>query len=1021
MRRRWALSWLVIVACAALIGYTSWQAFWATGADYRPMLPWQARWITAASPETAQAFFRKTLHLTATPAHAWLAVKAPDEYTLFVNARAVETRTYRSGYAQNVIDLTPFLRIGPNTIAIVNRINTFPQRPRVAVQGQYVERSGRVMEFRSDASWRVALRDETLVSQDGAVEPTPWFHPRFDDGRWAGAVEGALPNERETEPVAFPPSLITRPLPEHWMWAGGENVREAYLRLPLELAERPRVAWMRLAAHRHYRLMVNGVPVAIVEDAIGTTPAEPRPVALHDIAPFLQRGHNVVAIQASSESSDRGILADGFVIDPSGQLVWFSASSEWRASAHAESGWARVGFDDTRWGAVSLVRPLLPADRPPLADEISEPVTSPSPVAPFRVLLISLAACLALWVSLGWIVGGLTGIAATTAMRQVVSVYVPPAIVLGVGHLLAFDPRLALRLNAYEPLLLWIGVSLLLLLATLTVVFAGFTRVGAPARTALAAARRAVPRLAGVGLDTWAVFGLVAVGLVMRLKDLVTEPLHHDEAHELNLIEGVLERGYPSLVIEGRVKQVFTSELVFYLKAPFIWLFGPGELGMRLPEALLGALTIYLVYRAGKALHGARTGLLAAAVYAVLPSAIGMTHHGRYPTYTQFFALLTLVLAFCAVRGGRLRPRLYGLAVGAFLATYLSWEGAALFLPALSAGLLVLTRPHFGWLKRGVVWAGVGVVAAVVITQFSLRIISQADWPTYGSAINDISLTPLWRYPFYDPWAYVPNFLLIENNLLLSIATVLGVPLWFSRSRTGRTLAFLGVTLVVVLVLATNFLEVANWRYVYYVLPLLILSASMGLVVAFDRLKAASARATAVGRWLRGTTAVTAMAAALALVVLSTTLVVKLYDLPYAYAAQYTRLGARYNSDLAGVAAYLRENRRPGDLVVAVSPQVLARYQVDPEYYVQTQLRLPLLVGSGGSDGSVGPVSRKTGAATLMDPAELRETFARGGRVWLVSFTATRPNPEITTLLTASAPVAYQSWQAEVRLLGPGR
>jgi hypothetical protein len=192
----------------------------------------------------------------------------------------------------------------------------------------------------------------------------------------------------------------------------------------------------------------------------------------------------------------------------------------------------------------------------------------------------------------------------------------------------------------------------------------------------------------------------------------------------------------------------------------------------------------------------------------------------------------------------------------------------------------------------------------------------------------------------------------------------------------------------------------------------------MVLVLCLDHLRAGHPAGTAVGWWLRATTGATGVVATAALVLLSTTFVVKLHDLPWSYSAQYTRLGARYNSDMAGVAAYLREHRRPGDVVVAVSPQVLERYDVHADYYVQTQLRLPLLLGF---EDAVGPISRKTGVPTLVDPAELEQTFARGGRVWLVSFSALRPNPEITPLLTTSAPVAYQGWLAELRLLGPTR
>jgi hypothetical protein len=55
---------------------------------------------------------------------------------------------------------------------------------------------------------------------------------------------------------------------------------------------------------------------------------------------------------------------------------------------------------------------------------------------------------------------------------------------------------------------------------------------------------------------------------------------------------------------------------------------------------------------------------------------------------------------------------------------------------------------------------------------------------------------------------------------------------------------------------------------------------------------------------------------------------------------------------------------------------------------------------------------------TLLSEAELRDAYARGSRVWVVSFDSRWPNPELGVLLEQDARVAYEDWQATVFLMG---
>jgi hypothetical protein len=1007
---------LLVAVSAAILGYAAWRSLVAPGKpDYRADLTWQARWIRASDGERSQAYFRGKLVLVDRPLHAWVAVMAPDEYEFRVNGAIVGRATYRSGYAQQVFDIAPFLRAGTNVLAVHNQISTFPQQARIVVEGQYQDRSGRVFDIRSDARWRGAGQDASLVTDGAVARSIRWFDAAYDDGNWPAAVESDVPRETLTQRLAHPPALITRPLPDQWAWAEGHEAREAHFRLVVNLDGRPRDAWLRVGARRHHRLLVNGRVLAIEEQTLGTgKAARGNLLFLYDLTPFLHAGKNVLAIHASNEMVDRGLVVDGFVEGTDGRRTWLSPS-DWKVSRLAEASWTSPAFDDAAWGYASPIRATGKGERAsfdrtvadvplPLALQLDRAATAALVVAG------SIIAAVLLWLGVARVLADMTGLALAGVRGGLATVFVAPALLVALAHVVGFDSRLPTSF-AHDPRVLGSGLALLLALGLVPLAVAALRGGGqAPGP---APSTRPWRRL-GAWPQWLFVAALTAVGLALRLSDMAFEPLHHDEAQQLLWIQGILERGYPSVVLDGRVRTVFTSELAQYVKTPIVWLFGPNEFGMRLCEVLFGALTIPLLYRVGRAVYDARVGALAAIVYTLLPSAIGMTHHGRYPSPLQFTALLTVGLLFEAVRGGTLRPGRYWGAVAAFVATYLTWEGSAFFLPSLALGAVVLTRPRLGWLRSGHVWLGIAVIGFVAVTQFSLRVESQQEWQVFGSSIYDVSLAPMWRYPFYDPTGYLTKFFFLENHWLLTLLLVAGMPWWWRRSRSGRVLAFLGTILLVDLLLMTHLLEIVEWRYVYYLLPLPILSAAVGLVVFLDRLLSLSAGLGAPGRALRGIAAATVAVLVVMVPVLSTSYLVKLHDAPWSYGAQYTRLGARYNAAMAGPAAYLREHRRPGDLVVAVSPQVLHHYGVHADYHVQTRLRLPLFLAL---DGAV-PMNRHTGVPTLLSEAELRDAYARGSRVWVVSFDSRWPNPELGVLLEQDARVAYEDWQATVFLMG---
>ena len=94
-----------------------------------------------------------------------------------------------------------------------------------------------------------------------------------------------------------------------------------------------------------------------------------------------------------------------------------------------------------------------------------------------------------------------------------------------------------------------------------------------------------------------------------------------------------------------------------------------GELVWRYLSAFFETGTIFLVFLIGRRLHSKQTGLLAAALYALMPLAIQLAHFGTVNAITSFFVALAL---YAAVRVQDDAPfsyyALFGIALGAAVA-----------------------------------------------------------------------------------------------------------------------------------------------------------------------------------------------------------------------------------------------------------------------------------------------------------------------------------------------------------------
>jgi mannosyltransferase len=208
----------------------------------------------------------------------------------------------------------------------------------------------------------------------------------------------------------------------------------------------------------------------------------------------------------------------------------------------------------------------------------------------------------------------------------------------------------------------------------------------------------------GEGLSA-ALAVIVGVGALLRFGTLGVQHFWLDEAVTAGLLR---------LDLDDMLGTMWTTEstppLYYMLARAWVLVFGTGEVGLRALSALLGTLTIPVVYAIGATLGSRRAGLIAAALTAVSPALVWYSQEARSYALVILLSALSLLFAARAVTRGSGRD-VASWAASAALAILSHYF--AVFLVAGEALWLVAAYPR----RRPVVVAiaAVGAVGAALL------------------------------------------------------------------------------------------------------------------------------------------------------------------------------------------------------------------------------------------------------------------------------------------------------------------
>jgi mannosyltransferase len=334
-------------------------------------------------------------------------------------------------------------------------------------------------------------------------------------------------------------------------------------------------------------------------------------------------------------------------------------------------------------------------------------------------------------------------------------------------------------------------------------------------------------RTTNVRRDSLWLGSIVLVGLALRLYHLGTQSLWIDEAFSSLIASLPLTEGLERALVD------FVHPPLYYLLLRPVTFLSQSEFALRLPSALLGTLSIPLIYQVARSLdgedgRGRASGLLAAGLLAINPFHIWYSREARNYQLLFFLALLLLYLFHQLLQG---RKRWLAFATISAL-VYLTHYFAILLALVQLLYFVMQYRRHYRLLPRWILAQGAAVLP---LGLWLIALFSQEVWSAGTAWIPQARLvTPLltlWDFAllYAEGWLSWGFFALPLFALIL----LLGL-----RVRRRRTLLLLWLVFPALTLLSVSWALKRTYyldRHLIISLPAFVVLLARGLVVLKER------------------------------------------------------------------------------------------------------------------------------------------------------------------------------------------
>lgn len=343
------------------------------------------------------------------------------------------------------------------------------------------------------------------------------------------------------------------------------------------------------------------------------------------------------------------------------------------------------------------------------------------------------------------------------------------------------------------------------------------------------------------------------VGFGLRAYQLGAESLSEDELNKVRAVAEYRERGltpangeHPFLMKAMLTVSIVASEgwnsTSVARRNPQLQI--STETAARLPGALLGALTSVLLFLVTRELFGAEVALLAAALWAFDPAAIGFNRIAKEDSFLVFFFLLGNIFWLRgqkAAEAGERRPEPFYWAAAAAFGAMLASKYVPHFLAISGAYYYAFqgvptTRWRMGK-KKWLVWFAVMGVAFIICNPTILLPGTWQEMRTFAGEkrighdayefLGHLYRNQMTLWLRGSPWYFYYVFMGVKLPLMVLVGCAAGLPLLF-RKRLGDGRYFLLFWLFFWFFPFT-FLGGKFTRYFTFALPAVLMTSAVGL------------------------------------------------------------------------------------------------------------------------------------------------------------------------------------------------
>ena len=981
----------IVLIAGVLLGLHAWWSF----ADPVPRTYYAdfsgAQWIEAKGAKDV-SYFRKKFYLTGKPIQAYVALAANDYYEAAINGipltlpdqsqkiTPLMTASFISTAPETQFDLTPFVLPGENVLTVYVRHRILDHPPVLLAKG-FVQDSTSSQFIYSDSTWKAKPVPDDLPGNG------VWAMPGVNDDAWPDAQ--IIPEDQTKaclQAVSIPPAIFDHPLSGSWLGSANTATSQAYFRRIFSVPWGTHETWLEAASPGNYSVYVNGRLVTssqLVQLTLSAwsnlkllnVPSTYNSAVLINLNPFLHWGSNQLEIRTENSPTDNVLLGEVLFLDGRGGVQALHSDTQWQAHGLESSGSGNVWKPARDMGPYGT-QPFGNVSKLGFVPDLPTGVQAQRSIGGLVLALIVLTVWILAWMRFSVALSERLAIAFEQALSLDALAQLPIVLVLTLIWLSYLDVRF-LPDWGYHPaiffllILLSVGTRILLWSRSPVAV-----RTAPPDRTA---GFRELFNRYGFGVSLLAI---VIMGFIFRVSGLMTFPLDHDEIFMRNCVHGILERGFPSTEnSSGILYRLTTYELIPWPEFICAVLGGFHSWSLRVPSLIFGTLVAGVLGIFGSRLFDRRVGLLAALLYACISWDIHWARHCFHLQQTQFMALLCFFAFYRAIRdGGGVDRNYYILSCVLFCCTYLSWEGSGFILPAFAVVLIAMHPTDWRWARQFHFWAGLVVVACIVLMQLADRAMTLPPYLGLGSGLSDISSPSLF---FLDPNSqtnfYFAHVLSTEPHILLSIFLILGLPLCLIHKPTRYVL----VLFCSLFGCYSGLLPIESIRYSYFYQTLLILGGCAVAIQYFDRV-VALARSTSLSLYWPGRWARWSFLGLILLVFLTGAQIgLKIYRVTFTSSPEFFFRSNDGYVNYQDPSLYVKDHLKPGDVVVSVSPHCYAYFSGMPCLSSNSLLVKRMYYAQALNPPSF--VDRYSGTAAIVTLGELEQFYAQHTRVWYLA------------------------------------